>query len=335
MEGLPDERIAEYLYDEVGGTSTLIREYIWLNGQVIGVWEGGQLFYVRSDQIHCPAGYCLQCPRGGRPVFATNDLGFKVWEASYLPFGGVHASSGPNIGLRFPGQWFQSESGLHQNWMRDYDPTTGRYLQGDPLGLVDGASVYGYALQNPGKFVDPRGEYVWVPFVIAAGYGAATNIAVGYVFDQTLGDGCYSWRDAAFDGSIGAIFGFAGYAATGYRGATYWASRYAAGPRYSHLNRAWPEWSHSAPTRWWRSSNGPRHRFFDGPRNNPSVFSRMNGNHVPARFHARTDPHRRWAGRNNSRDTFDPLTRTILRTPGWMTSSHVGAGTAGYRNAKD
>ena len=44
-----------------------------------------------------------------------------------------------------------------QNWMRDYDPTTGRYLQADPLGLVDGASVYGYALQNPGRYVDPSG----------------------------------------------------------------------------------------------------------------------------------------------------------------------------------
>jgi hypothetical protein len=42
--------------------------------------------------------------------------------------------------------------------MRDYDPTTGRYLQGDPLGLVDGASVYGYALQSPERYTDPRGE---------------------------------------------------------------------------------------------------------------------------------------------------------------------------------
>ncbi len=130
----------------------------------------------------------MQCPRGGRPVFATNDFGLKVWEGEArpgrassgrpsapndLPFGGVHVSSGPNSDLRFPplvhfamhcraaGQWFQSESGLHQNWMRDYDPTTGRYMQADPLGLVDGASVYGYALQNPGRYVDPRGEYVF------------------------------------------------------------------------------------------------------------------------------------------------------------------------------
>jgi hypothetical protein len=42
--------------------------------------------------------------------------------------------------------------------MRDYDPTTGRYLQADPLGLVDGASVYGYAGQNPLRWVDPGGE---------------------------------------------------------------------------------------------------------------------------------------------------------------------------------
>jgi len=42
--------------------------------------------------------------------------------------------------------------------MRDYDPTTGRYIEPDPLGLVDGASVYGYARQSPGRWVDPRGE---------------------------------------------------------------------------------------------------------------------------------------------------------------------------------
>ena len=76
-----------------------------------------------------------------RPVFATNASGVKVWSATYTPFGGVHISTGAPPTARFPGQWFQSESGLHQNWMRDYDPTTGRYLQADPLGLVDGAQV--------------------------------------------------------------------------------------------------------------------------------------------------------------------------------------------------
>ena len=141
-------RIAEYLYDESLGTSSLIREYIWANGGVVGVYENGTLYFVRTDHIM-------------RPVFATDVSGAVAWEASYLPFGGMEASSGPNPTLRFPGQWFQSETGLHQNWMRDYDPTTGRYMQADPLGLVDGASVYGYALQNPGRYTDPRGEYTY------------------------------------------------------------------------------------------------------------------------------------------------------------------------------
>lgn len=47
--------------------------------------------------------------------------------------------------------------------MRDYDPTTGRYIQADPLGLVDGASVYGYALQNPVVYSDPSGLFRGTP----------------------------------------------------------------------------------------------------------------------------------------------------------------------------
>ena len=78
------------------------------------------------------------------------------WRASYLAFGGLRVSAAALVSLRFPGQWFQAEGGLHQNWMRDYDPALGRYLQADPLGLVDGASVYGYALQNPGRWTDPK-----------------------------------------------------------------------------------------------------------------------------------------------------------------------------------
>ena len=47
--------------------------------------------------------------------------------------------------------------------MRDYDPTTGRYLQGDPLGLVDGASVYGYVAHNPVNYIDPMGlEWIFL-----------------------------------------------------------------------------------------------------------------------------------------------------------------------------
>ena len=89
--------------------------------------ETGAVFYIRADHI-------------GRPVFATNASGAKVWSVSYTPFGGVHVSTGLPIQARFPGQWYQAESGLHQNWMREDDPTTGRSLDAVSPGLVDGAA---------------------------------------------------------------------------------------------------------------------------------------------------------------------------------------------------
>lgn len=108
---------------------------------------------------------------------------------------------------------FQSEAGLHQNWMRDYDHTTGRYVQADPLGLVDGASIYGYALQNPGLYSDPTGECVG-PWAIAcaAAATAAVNVAVGILIDEILGDGCYTWREFGQGAALGAMFGGLGAA---------------------------------------------------------------------------------------------------------------------------
>ncbi|MBA3520162.1 MAG: RHS repeat-associated core domain-containing protein [Rhizobiales bacterium] len=50
------------------------------------------------------------------------------------------------------------ETGLHFNWHRWYDATTGRYTQPDPLGLEAGASRYAYALNSPLMYVDSTGE---------------------------------------------------------------------------------------------------------------------------------------------------------------------------------
>jgi RHS repeat-associated protein len=60
--------------------------------------------------------------------------------------------------LRFPGQYFDAETGKHYNFNRDYDPVTGRYVQSDPIGLDGGMNGYGYAGGSPANSVDYNGN---------------------------------------------------------------------------------------------------------------------------------------------------------------------------------
>jgi RHS repeat-associated protein len=104
----------------------------------------------------------------GTPQRVTDEAGQVVWAASYLPFGEATVDEDPDgdgttyeLNLRFPGQYYDAESGLHYNHFRDYDPGTGRYIQSDPIGLAGGINTYGYAEQNPLKYFDAYGLQTW------------------------------------------------------------------------------------------------------------------------------------------------------------------------------
>jgi len=61
--------------------------------------------------------------------------------------------------IRFPGQYYDQETGFHYNYHRYYDPQTGRYLTPDPIGLAGGMNLYTYVGNDPVNSYDFMGLY--------------------------------------------------------------------------------------------------------------------------------------------------------------------------------
>ena len=99
----------------------------------------------------------------GTPQVVTDSSGVVKWRADIDPFGKATITtstlpSNLSMNLRFPGQYYDSETGLHDNHFRTYDPAAGRYLQSDPIGLAGGINTYAYVKNNPLTNIDPTGE---------------------------------------------------------------------------------------------------------------------------------------------------------------------------------
>ena len=83
------------------------------------------------------------------------------WRPSNDPFGTMlpeEDADGDGIpfvfDLRFPGQRYDSVTGLYYNYFRDYDAASGRYIQVDPIGLAGGINPYLYANGSPWRYTD-------------------------------------------------------------------------------------------------------------------------------------------------------------------------------------
>ena len=89
----------------------------------------------------------------------TDATGTIAWAADYLPFGQADVTmASVENNLRFAGQYYDNETGLHYNYFRYYDPQLGRYLRADPKGVMKGFNhLYAYAKNNPLKYLDAFG----------------------------------------------------------------------------------------------------------------------------------------------------------------------------------
>ncbi|WP_162834616.1 RHS repeat-associated core domain-containing protein [Amycolatopsis circi] len=101
--------------------------------------------------------FAIVAEPSGTPTELLDDRGEIAWQARSSLFGVVVDQSGETgIPLRFQGQYFDEETGLHYNFHRYYDPVLARYLSPDPLGLGGGLDPHAY-VSNPHVSVDPLG----------------------------------------------------------------------------------------------------------------------------------------------------------------------------------
>ena len=171
-----------FAYDEDGKllgeyNGNAYQETVWLHNLPIAAVQNTTTYAIHSDHLGTP-----------RDITNAQKKIIRQWHSD--PFGSTPANEDPDgdgkpftYNLRFAGQYYDQETGLHYNYYRDYNPKTGRYLESDPIGLAGGLNTFGYVGGNPVNFRDPSGQYVAVApgMSIAAGSGVVASpvIAIG------------------------------------------------------------------------------------------------------------------------------------------------------------
>ncbi len=158
-----------FMYDEAGrlageydSAGKLVQETVWLGDTPIATLRpksgstttpiAVDTFYVHADHLNTPR--VITRPSDNKVVWK--------WENTEA-FGNSAPNENPSAlgaftyNLRMPGQQFDKETGTFYNYFRDYDPSLGRYVQSDPIGLVAGMNTYLYVNANPVINTDPLG----------------------------------------------------------------------------------------------------------------------------------------------------------------------------------
>ncbi|MBL8519749.1 MAG: hypothetical protein JNK75_03675 [Betaproteobacteria bacterium] len=161
-----------FVYDDAGHmlgeydhNGIPIQEIFWLNNTPIAIrgnmpcLTGGSCTETATAHVWTDH---LNTPRELTRINGSSQH-LSLWKWDSLPFGETTPNQNPsnlgtmNFNHRFPGQYRDSETGLYQNWHREYDARLGRYVTSDPIGLSGGLNSYIYAKASPLRLVDMNG----------------------------------------------------------------------------------------------------------------------------------------------------------------------------------
>ena len=153
--------------------------YLWDQAQLISEYDSsgqrqkrytylqGRYNPIRMEDAH--GAYEVHADHLDTPKLLTDASQQIVWRATMEAFGKATVEEdvdGNEVGIefnvRFPGQYYDAESGLYYNYLRYYDPQVRRFITADPIGLKAGTNLYSYGLNNPVRYIDPLGLDVYI-----------------------------------------------------------------------------------------------------------------------------------------------------------------------------
>jgi len=198
------------IVEKTNGSVTSTKQFVWCPGDAQPCEERDgsnnvtKRFYPQGEQIGSTNYYSTRNHLGSIREL-TDSAGVVKVRYDYDPYGRrtkVNGSLSLDADFGFTGHYYHQPSGLQLALYRAYDADLGRWISRDPIGELgpDGPNPYNYVRNDPTTYVDPHGQFAWIPVILAILAGKAIIDAVAGMSEaaiaaKSLADEAQAYRD--------------------------------------------------------------------------------------------------------------------------------------------